>query len=226
MKQENKITSNFLLIYDNKPLVLNSTEKTIKDIKNSLLSLYNLSSYDYILYFDEDCENIIKNDELKLTNISKIYMEKIDTNNLELNKIYNFLRKKDELLGSKKERETEDFNIKYYVNDNKIEKKFVPDIDELYNFFNDKNTQVVISKVDDSKISKEENSKNNMIPFDYDEFKKAVTKIRDCDIFSKGGSDSSLSSLIVDLPVSDGIGITDGYAYIDSQSYVIKVKIS
>ena len=96
MKQENKITSNFLLIYDNKPLVLNSTEKTIKDIKNSLLSLYNLSSYDYILYFDEDCENIIKNDELKLTNISKIYMEKIDTNNLELNKIYNFLRKKDE----------------------------------------------------------------------------------------------------------------------------------
>ena len=92
MKQENQITSNFLLIYDNKPLVLNSTEKTIKDIKNSLLSLYNLSSYDYILYFDEDCENIIKNDELKLTNISKIYMEKIDTNNLELNKIYNFLR--------------------------------------------------------------------------------------------------------------------------------------
>ena len=172
MKQENKITSNFLLIYDNKPLVLNSTEKTIKDIKNSLLSLYNLSSYDYVLYFDEDCENIIKNDELKLTNISKIYMEKIDTNNLELNKIYNFLRKKDELLGSKKERETEDFNIKYYVNDNKIEKKFVPDIDELYNFFNDKNTQVVISKVDDSKISKEENTKNNMIPFDYDEFKK------------------------------------------------------
>ena len=172
MKQENKITSNFLLIYDNKPLVLNSTEKTIKDIKNSLLSLYNLSSYDYVLYFDEDCENIIKNDELKLTNISKIYMEKIDTNNLELNKIYNFLRKKDELLGSKKERETEDFNIKYYVNDNKIEKKFVPDIDELYNFFNDKNTQVVISKVDDSKISKEENSKNNMIPFDYYEFKK------------------------------------------------------
>ncbi len=172
MKQENKITSNFLLIYDNKPLVLNSTEKTIKDIKNSLLSLYNLSSYDYVLYFDEDCENIIKNDELKLTNISKIYMEKIDTNNLELNKIYNFLRKKDELLGSKKERENEDFNIKYYVNDNKIEKKFVPDIDELYNFFNDKNTQVVISKVDDSKISKEENSKNNMIPFDYDEFKK------------------------------------------------------
>ena len=172
MKQENKITSNFLLIYDNKPLVLNSTEKTIKDIKNSLLSLYNLSSYDYVLYFDEDCENIIKNDELKLTNISKIYMEKIDTNNLELNKIYNFLRKKDELLGSKKERENEDFNIKYYVNDNKIEKKFVPDIDELYNFFNDKNTQVVISKVDDSKISKEENTKNNMIPFDYDEFKK------------------------------------------------------
>ena len=172
MKQEIKVTNNFKLIYDNKPLLLNSNEKTIKDIKNSLLSLYNLSSYDYVLYFDEDCENIIKNDELKLTNISKIYMEKIDTNNLELNKIYNFLRKKDELLGCKKERETEDFNIKYYVNENKIEQKFVPDIDELYKFFNDKNTQVVISEINDSKIENEEYSKNYLIPFDYYEFKK------------------------------------------------------
>ena len=172
MKQEIKVTNNFKLIYDNKPLLLNSNEKTIKDIKNSLLSLYNLSSYDYILYFDEDCENIIKNDELNLTSISKIYMEKIDTNNLELNKIYNFLRKKDELLGCKKERETEDFNIKYYVNENKIEQKFVPDIDELYKFFNDKNTQVVISEINDSKIENEEYSKNYLIPFDYYEFKK------------------------------------------------------
>lgn len=37
-------------------------------------------------------------------------------------------------------------------------------------------------------------------------------------------SESSVSTLVSDLPVSDGTGIESGYAYIDSATHVIKVK--
>lgn len=37
-------------------------------------------------------------------------------------------------------------------------------------------------------------------------------------------SETSISALVVDLPVSDGTGIESGYAYIDSTDRTIKVK--
>jgi hypothetical protein len=37
-------------------------------------------------------------------------------------------------------------------------------------------------------------------------------------------SEASISTLVVDLPVSDGTDISSGYAYIDSTDRTIKVK--
>lgn len=37
-------------------------------------------------------------------------------------------------------------------------------------------------------------------------------------------SETSISTIVADLPISDGTNIESGYAYIDSTSYVIKVK--
>lgn len=60
---------------------------------------------------------------------------------------------------------------------------------------------------------------------DYDEFKEAVTKIIGYDVYGVGeGGGEDLSTIIVDLPVSNGTNIASGYAYIDSIDRTIKVK--
>lgn len=60
---------------------------------------------------------------------------------------------------------------------------------------------------------------------DYDVYEEGVTKILGYTVTGSGGSgDADLSTLIVDLPVSDGSGIASGYAYIDSTDRAVKVK--
>lgn len=62
----------------------------------------------------------------------------------------------------------------------------------------------------------------------YDEYKEGVVKIAGYDIASgagSGGGTEDIQSLIADLPVSDGTNIGIGYAYIDSSTNVVKVKV-
>ena len=60
----------------------------------------------------------------------------------------------------------------------------------------------------------------------YEPYEERITKINGILLAGSGGSGggSSLSEIVVDLPVSDGSNIPSGYAYIDSSTRVVKVK--
>lgn len=58
----------------------------------------------------------------------------------------------------------------------------------------------------------------------YDEYSEAITKINSVKLAGVESEGTKLSSLVVDLPVSDGTNIESGYAYIDSVNRTVKVK--
>ena len=58
----------------------------------------------------------------------------------------------------------------------------------------------------------------------YDEYSEAITKINGVKLAGVESEGTKLSSLVVDLPVSDGTVIESGYAYIDSTDRTVKVK--
>jgi hypothetical protein len=58
----------------------------------------------------------------------------------------------------------------------------------------------------------------------YDEYSEAITKINGVKLAGVEFEGTSMSYLVVDLPVSDGTGIESGYAYIDSTDRTVKVK--
>lgn len=71
----------------------------------------------------------------------------------------------------------------------------------------------------------------------YDEYKEAITKIKNTELAGSGGGDisqletrvealeSGVAGVLLDLPVSDGSGISTGYAYIDSVNGNVKIKL-
>jgi hypothetical protein len=58
----------------------------------------------------------------------------------------------------------------------------------------------------------------------YDDFKSKLTEIRGYEL-AGSGDDADFSTIIEDLPVSDGTEIETGYAYIESSTGNIKVKL-
>lgn len=59
---------------------------------------------------------------------------------------------------------------------------------------------------------------------DYDEYKTAITEINNIPLVGESGSTEGISTIVMDLPVSDGTDIQSGYAYIDSTDRSVKVK--
>lgn len=57
----------------------------------------------------------------------------------------------------------------------------------------------------------------------YEPFEERISKINDISLI--GDSDTDAVDIIADLPVSDGTGISVGYAYIDSSTGNVKVKL-